>query len=207
MKNINYVALVIIGLFFLISCSTPPEDVPKAEINSGQNQPEENQAPNEPEAIVGADASTVNAEISREAIDKARSNFEFEGYGIGKSHVGTFEDWEGALLYEDGKIIGISGTVQASSVETDIDGLNNHLKSCDFFCVEEYPEIKFTSKSLEGDIMYGDLTFLGVTREISFPIEITDESISTEFLLDTAMFGMSYKGVDPEVRLSFTFAK
>ena len=53
----------------------------------------------------------------------------------------------------------------------------------------------------------GDLTFLGVTKELTFPVILTDESISADFVFDATLFGMSHAATNDEVRIAFTFTK
>jgi len=64
-------------------------------------------------------------------------------------------------------------TIQTASIDTDDEKRDNHLKSADFFAVEEYPTITFKSKNIsktdDGYAMTGDLTIKDVTREITFP--------------------------------------
>lgn len=59
------------------------------------------------------------------------------------------------------------------------DGLSKHLKSSDFFDVENNPEAVFTLKSttpVEGEdykvLLLGDMTIKGITNEITIPAEV-----------------------------------
>ena len=61
--------------------------------------------------------------------------------------------------------------IQVSSIDTDNAPRDAHLRSSDFFNAEQYPEIRFKSKTFApiGDNHYkivGDLTVRGVTKEI-----------------------------------------
>ncbi len=188
-------ALLSLFVVFLIGCAQPPSDVTVAQI--------------EPSA---ADSSgNIVAEVDNsdsgdsKPIDVSASSFEFEGFGPGKSHTGTFDEISGTLIYSDGVVVGASGVIQAASVNTGIGGLDKHLKNDDFFDVENFPEIRFASSSLADGVMSGDLTFHGVTNEVSFPVEVTANSVTADFLLDTTPFGMKHTGVNKDVRISFTF--
>lgn len=139
-------------------------------------------------------------------IDSSKSSFEFEGYTPVKSHVGSFDTWNGYIYKTNGKINGIEGIIQASSVNTGIERLDDHLRADDFFGVNSYPNILFKSQSIINGQMIGLLTFRGVTKEIIFPATITDNSLSTEFLLDTTPFNMENTAVNKEVRIKFNFA-
>lgn len=66
--------------------------------------------------------------------------------------------------------------LKAASVDTRNEQRDGHLRSPDFFDVERYPDIVFTSTMVDEveDRMYmvvGDLTIRGITREIAIPIE------------------------------------
>ncbi|MFC1648979.1 YceI family protein [Nanoarchaeota archaeon] len=178
--------LLVLMLVLLASCSTPPEDVPTAS---------------------GVDVQAGDIPTSEISIDPAKSSFEFEGYGVGKSHPGSFDAMQGVLLYKDGKLMGAKGTIHAASVNTGVSGLDIHLKTEDFFHVEMYPEISFESTSLSGDTMTGKLSFHGVTNSLSFPARVQEDSISSEFLLNMSLYGVGYKGVNELVKIAFVVAK
>lgn len=142
-------------------------------------------------------------------VNKENSHFEFQGYTPVKTEIGTFDDWTGTLTYNDnGNLVQAEGRINAASVNTETGGmLNKHLMSDDFFDVEKYPTITFISKKIKDGTMTGDLTFRGVTKEISFPVNVTDDGFSTEFYLDTTPFNFKYAAVNKEVRLAFSFKK
>ncbi|MCF7798924.1 YceI family protein [Candidatus Woesearchaeota archaeon] len=132
------------------------------------------------------------------------SSLEFEGYAIVKSHIGTFDTWEGEITFTRGVITGARGTIQAASVNTGIEGLNNHLKSADFFNIEAYPEITIVSTDITAGMMTALLSFRGITKSITFPVTITENSLSSDFVFDMSDFALTYVGVDSDVRLAFT---
>jgi len=158
--------------------------------------------------ISGITGRAIIGEGDKEMIvTPENSEFSFEGFTIGKSHVGTFDDFEGSLIYNEGKIVGVIGKINTASVNTGIEKLNTHLKSDDFFDVEKYPEILINSREVnyEEQIMIVDLTFRGITKPIEFPATISDKEISADFMLDTTDFNMKYLGVDKVVRIKFSF--
>ena len=86
-------------------------------------------------------------------------------------------------------------TIDAGTVDTGIGPRDDHLRSADFFAVQEYPQLVFESKSIEqtGDDRFrviGALTIRGVTREVE--LEVEEEG----------------RGVDPygQTRIGFTGA-
>lgn len=219
MKIITIILIVALSLF-VVSCTAPPSDVPAAVVveddvvgeteTTGdivQDDEEAEPQSNGVEGEVGEDAS-VGVEASAAetlSIDKETSMFLFEGYGPGKVHEGTFDVWEGTLIYENGVLVAGTGVIQTQSVDTGIGGLNKHLKTDDFFDVETYPEITAEFLSIKDTQATMELTFRGVTKTISFPVEVTDQSIKTDFLLDITDFNIKYIGIDDQVRIAFEF--
>ena len=69
-------------------------------------------------------------------------------------------------------------TIKTASVNTDNELRDKDLRSPNFFDVEKFPEITFTSKSVKGtgqntaDVT-GDLTMHGVTKEVVLKVEFT----------------------------------
>jgi polyisoprenoid-binding protein YceI len=68
--------------------------------------------------------------------------------------------------------------IQAASIDTRNADRDGHLRSNDFFDMETYPEITFTSTSVSptGENDYdvtGDLTIKGVTKSITIPFEVS----------------------------------
>src|SRR3989344_4494977 len=74
--------------------------------------------PDENAVRAGITGNTVNSgEFSGEKIqvNLETSKFEFEGYGPGKSHVGTFDNWNAELFVDSGKVVGFEGIIDADS--------------------------------------------------------------------------------------------
>jgi len=91
---------------------------------------------------------------------------------------GEFKEFSGEILYdsEDISRSSVSVRIKAASLDTRNERRNNHLKSPDFFSVEQFPEITFQSKRVEkrgdGYVAIGDLTIRGITREIELPFTL-----------------------------------
>ena len=112
------------------------------------------------------------------ALDKAHTKVGFDVKHMGVSTVrGEFHDFDGALEVDENGNLSAYGTVQAASVHTNQEQRDEHLRSADFFDVENYPEIKFESTSIEqvddeNFRIIGDLTIHGVTNEIELDAEL-----------------------------------
>ena len=57
--------------------------------------------------------------------------------------VGKFGTFSGSYDLENGKLVSLTGTIEAASVDTGIEKRDAHLKSADFFDAGKYPEITF----------------------------------------------------------------
>jgi polyisoprenoid-binding protein YceI len=91
---------------------------------------------------------------------------------------GRFGGVSGTLVIDEQDPTRSSATVEidATSVDTREERRDAHLKSADFFNVETHPQITFKSTRIvaESDVeykVYGDLTILGVTREVVLKTE------------------------------------
>jgi polyisoprenoid-binding protein YceI len=93
---------------------------------------------------------------------------------------GTFGEFEGSahLDFADPAKSSVRVAIKAASIDTGNADRDTHLRSNDFFAMDEHPEITFVSTSLEAvdtDTykVGGDLTIRGVTKPVSFEAERT----------------------------------
>ena len=88
------------------------------------------------------------------SIDQAHSEIAFKVKHMMISTVtGHFEDFD-ATVKTDGenfKNAEFSFTAKTASINTKNKDRDNHLKSDDFFNSEKFPDLKFVSKSFDGD--------------------------------------------------------
>ena len=108
------------------------------------------------------------------SIDNAHSEIAFKVKHMMISTVtGYFEDFE-ATAKTDGDDFSnaeIEFSAKTESVNTKNKDRDAHLKSDDFFNAEKFPEMKFISKSFDGNKLVGDLTIRDVSKEISLDVE------------------------------------
>lgn len=181
----------------------PVNESAEEEMSDSETMSESEEMSDSKEEMAESEMSELESSEANEIEYRtAEGSFEFEGYGPGKSHTGTFNTWSAEFGIQDEEIVTLNAVIDAASVDTGIEKLNGHLKSDDFFDVENHPEIKFEGFSIEDGVAKGSLTFLGVTNEVSFGINQTD-GVSTNFLLDTTPFGMKYTGINKDVRIAF----
>ncbi len=113
-------------------------------------------------------------------IDKAHSYVGFHVRHMGLVDIpGSFNEFEGAIDFDSSKIKNstVEFTANVKSIDTRVNGRDNHLRSKDFFEVENYPSMSFKStkvKKRRGNKyrVYGNLTIKGKTREIMIPFRI-----------------------------------
>lgn len=69
----------------------------------------------------------------------------------------------------------VEATVDVASIDTKDEGRDNHLRSADFFDVENYPTMEFRSTGVRienGDFLVdGNLTIKGVTKPVTFDFD------------------------------------
>ncbi len=93
---------------------------------------------------------------------------------------GSFNEFEGKIHIdgEDPSRSSAEVTIQANSIDTRNEDRDAHLRSNDFFAMEQYPEITFSTTEVErvdGSTfrVTGDLTARGVTRSITLDVSHT----------------------------------
>lgn len=112
-------------------------------------------------------------------VDPAHSGVGFSVKHMGIANVrGKFTEFEGTLeMKQDLAACRAHGNVKVSSIETGEAQRDEHLRSPDFFNVEQFPEITFESTRVEAiddesSRVYGNLTMHGITREIKLDVLI-----------------------------------
>ncbi|NNE98389.1 MAG: YceI family protein [Pyrinomonadaceae bacterium] len=149
------------------------------------------------------------------SIDKPHSYVGFRVKHMGLVEVpGSFKEFEGSINFDSFKIKNSSVEFKANvkSVDTRVNGRDNHLRSKDFFEVVKYPEITFKSTRVKKRgrnkyRLYGDLTMKGVTRQVTIPFRIygpiKDQrgrikmGIQGETSISRSAFNITYGGTLP----------
>lgn len=97
---------------------------------------------------------------------------------------GAFTELDGSGHFDLDNPAGSSAelTIAVSSVDTGSEDRDNHLRSADFFDVENFGEIKFTSTNVEksGDNSFkltGDLTIKGVTNAVTVELDYEGQAL------------------------------
>ena len=146
--------------------------------------------------------------------------FVIKNFGINTG--GTFDGVAGSITFDPANLSAASFnvTVDAKTVDTDIEARDNHLRKAEYFDVEKYPKISFRSTKITATnkdgflYMFGVITIKNVSKEISFPFTQTskDDGIlfKGDFKLNRKEFGVGGSSFslsdDVSVQLSI-FAK
>ncbi|MBK9151610.1 MAG: YceI family protein [Saprospiraceae bacterium] len=149
--------------------------------------------------------------------DATRAKIMWEGSKPTGKHNGTVNISEGTLYVKDGAVTGGSFTIDMNSIiVSDLQGewkdkLEAHLKGTanegktDFFNVTQYPTGKFeitkitglTDDSNANALVYGNLTLLDVTKEVSFKatISVSENTVvvnTPPFTINRTDWGIKY---------------
>ena len=106
-------------------------------------------------------------------LDTTHSEITFKVRHMMISNVkGAFNTFTAEVEAEDDtfKNAKVSATIQTDSIDTNNADRDTHLKSADFFNVEQNPTITFESASLADDVT-GHLTINGVTKPVQLVVE------------------------------------
>jgi polyisoprenoid-binding protein YceI len=90
---------------------------------------------------------------------------------------GQFREFEGTFTADEDWNVSARAVIKAASIDTNAPKRDEHLRSADFFDVENHPEITFESTKVEpaGDGTFkvtGNLTIRGITREIALDASV-----------------------------------
>jgi polyisoprenoid-binding protein YceI len=111
------------------------------------------------------------------ALDVSHSHVGFKVRHLMVSKVrGRFADFAGTVVIAEEPLeSSVDVTIQLSSIDTRDAGRDEHLRSADFFSVEEHPEMTFRSTAVRETgkgafVVDGDLTLLGVTKPLTLDV-------------------------------------
>jgi polyisoprenoid-binding protein YceI len=126
-------------------------------------------------------ATTVIEDISGDyTLDVSHSRLGFSArHAMVTTVRGAFKDFEGTAHIDtaDPAASKVELTIKADSIDTGVADRDAHLRSADFFEIEQHPEITFTSTDVQRDgddwTIAGDLTIKGNTLPITVEFEST----------------------------------
>lgn len=124
--------------------------------------------------LMVTEVGTGQAEMARYEVELEHSTVEFRvSHMMVSKTAGWFKDLSGFIEMDPDtmEVKALESVIKTASVDTNHAKRDNHLRGADFFNVKEHPTMTFRMKSYrkEGEdyIVLGDLTLLGVTKEIT----------------------------------------
>jgi polyisoprenoid-binding protein YceI len=138
----------------------------------------------------------------KKKINIKESTIEWKGKKILGSHNGTINLKDGYFEMDGESLVGGEFTVDMTSINvTDLTGedkqkLEGHLKSDDFFGVENHPSASLTIKdsSRKGNVYNVNalLTIKGTTHPINFELTMGETAAITNFKVDRTKYNVRY---------------
>jgi polyisoprenoid-binding protein YceI len=121
---------------------------------------------------------------------------------IGSSHNGTIDLKQGYFEFKDDVLVGGHFEIDMTSISNDdLEGeykakLEGHLKSDDFFGVEQFPTASFkiseVKKSDDSFNITGDMTIKGITNVVSFDLIMKGNTSTAIIEIDRSKFDVRY---------------
>ena len=122
---------------------------------------------------------TTESKLLQGVIDPSHSRVQFKVKHLMISNVlGSFKEFEGkaSMVENDFSSAIVNFSISAASIDTEAADRDTHLKSVDFFDVENYPKIEFegkgmTQKDEENYKLKGNLTIKGISKPVTLVVE------------------------------------
>lgn len=142
------------------------------------------------------------------SIDKAHSRVGFKVKHMMIANVyGNFSDFSGKIVYDEqtNQLTMLKGVVQVTSINTEIEKRDKHLRSSDFFHVDKYPTMSLKMLSSTQDELVAELTIKNISKKVTFDYENngivkdpwgnTKLGFSLETKVDRKEFGLMWNKV------------
>ena len=206
-------------------CEDPAKDVAKATTESAKPVPvssaakpavSSTAAASAPSASAAGSAAPAPSAAAASPTDKPagalgmtpeNSKIEFIGSKVTGKHEGKFEKFSGWLALEGDKpeTAKVFIEIDMSSLRTDTEKLNTHLRTDDFFNVEKFPKGTFITTGIKAGgekgathTITGNLKLRDVEKSVSFPATITVKkdlvTAKAEFAINRKDWGIVYAG-------------
>lgn len=149
---------------------------------------------------VVAGTSLINKEVK--TVNTETSTAVWTGKKFAGSHNGTIDLKSGLLEFNNNQLTGGEFIIDMSSLEvTDLSGdnkakLEGHLKSDDFFstATHETATLKITKVDNTSSPykVIADLTVKGITNPITFELTTTEDTATTQIVIDRSKYDVKY---------------
>lgn len=166
-------------------------------------------AKNETDATAAEEVQQIAQTAARYQADAEGSTITWKGFKPTESHIGTIKVSEGYVAFENGTLSGGNFVIDMNTItNADIESeeykgkLEGHLKSADFFDVENHPFSVFAITAVDTDesgkaTIKGNLTVKGIKKNIEFPATVTENGdevsfVSEPFTIDRTEWDVKY---------------
>ena len=141
--------------------------------------------------------------VAEKTVNVKDSSITWKGHKVTGTHEGTINLAQGSLMFEGDNLTGGNFTIDMTSITvTDLkagqgkEKLEGHLKSDDFFGVDNHKQATFTINKVDGKNgtyrVYGDLTIKGITKPASFQMTVKDNTATASFKIDRTKYDIRY---------------
>ncbi|WP_257181347.1 YceI family protein [Corynebacterium cystitidis] len=114
---------------------------------------------------------------------------------------GRFNEYESVIVVDEANPENnkATATIKVDSIDTGNADRDKHVKDGDFFAVDQYPEITFTSTKFKLDdngegTVEGDLTIRGITKPVTLDVEV--------FGVEVDAFGVTRAGFEASTKIN-----
>jgi polyisoprenoid-binding protein YceI len=128
--------------------------------------------------VLVAGSTAAFAQSSTWTIDKNHTQVDFQIRHLSVSNVrGSISNVTGTVVWEEKNLAksSVNAVIDTTTVNTNNDARDKHLKSAEFFNVEKFPTMTFKSTSVtraSGKLqVVGDLTLAGVTKPVTLDVD------------------------------------
>lgn len=160
-------------------------------------------------AVLGFAGTPAHAAAATFVVDPNHSDVSFRIRHLMSPVRGRFTKFEATVIKDDANpsASSVTFTIDSASIDTGVADRDKHLRSEDFFAVDQHPKITFKSSKVEkvSDSAYkvtGELKMRGVTKVITLDVTLDGEmkdpggnlrvGFSTSTTLDRKEFGINW---------------
>ncbi len=131
-------------------------------------------------ALLAVPSTEAVAEAQTYQFDKGHTQIRISWNHVGLSEQSAlFREYSGNVTFDQQDVTNssVNVTIDPASVDTGVPDFDDHLKSSDFFHVEEHPEVTFETTEVvqtgpNSGRMTGDLTIKGITKPVTLDITL-----------------------------------
>lgn len=131
-------------------------------------------------AVLVAPVTDALAEPQEYQFDKGHTQIRISWNHLGLSEQSAlFRAYSGSVTFDQADVANsaVNVTIDPASIDTGVPKFDDHMKSSDFFHVEQHPEVTFKTTEVvqtgpNTGRMTGDLTIKGITRPVTLDVTL-----------------------------------